>query len=381
MRRKPVYMSGYKIFLKHSFQSIFQIDLRRIKGQKARFWINLRPILPGAHILLRYKRLSKLFLLAFLFASLPGSAFAADSLEIRNQSRSEILNIFVEPVQKKDDAVFLRLDLAPGAADKIDNPSCMANLRVDTGLQLWLYKSVDLQNARQLLFCADYPGCLAVSSKNGQDVYEAYSLKNLVPGTGSKPVCELSHFRPLMPMKEVCALLDTDAILDDNGAYLTGLGFAGKLWAARLAPFKTGKISGDSLLEHMELRTPLSRDNIADVLATLYKQDYVPWQAEFPGQDIDFVDLPTLDDKARKEFLIQAIDKFLKQNKKKDFSRAINNISDEDGEASILLAPAESLESLANADNPLEDVQLFTMVLKPFSATLLLDVSAYKGGQ
>lgn len=325
--------------------------------------------------------LQKTFILFLFIHIIIVTTGHANPLEICNQSNAEILNIYVEPVKQKQDSIFLRLDLAPGASAKIDNPACLANLRVDTGIQLWLYKLVALQESKQLLFCPDYPGCLALQGMDGNLVYEAYGIKDLVPAKGAKPVCELSRFRPMMPMKEVCALLEADATLDDNGNYLTGLGFAGKLWAARLAPFQKGEIKGDSLLEHMELRKALTRDDIVDVLATLYRQNYVPWQAEFPGQDIDFYDLPARDSRENKELLMWAIDKFLNRQGSRGLTGPIKNPGDEDGEASILLAPSDSLAALANADNPVEDVQLFTMILKPFSSTLLLDVSAYKGGQ
>lgn len=326
------------------------------------------------------------FFLGLIFLLVVGYFLAttpcqAASLEIRNQSTSEILNILVEPVDNKAGEIFLRLDLAPGAADKIENPSCNAKLRVDTGLQFWLYNAVPLKDALQLLFCPEYPGCLALRDTKGLITYQAMGIKDLVPQKGSKPVCELSSFHPLMPMKEVCALLEPDIARDDNGACLTGLGFAGKLWAARLAPFQTGPITEDSLLEHMELRTALSMQDISDVLNVLYKQDYVPWQAEFPGQDIDFADMTAMNEQDSRDLLTQAIEKFLQTQKNKKVAPQINNTADEEAEANILLAPAKSLQALANADNPPEDVQLFTMVLKPLSSTLLLDVSAYTGEQ
>lgn len=303
------------------------------------------------------------------------SFISASILEIENQSNAEILNILVEPIHKNADPIFLRLDLAPGAKDKIENPGVRANLRVDTGLQLWLYENVYLEEAINLLFCGKYPGCLALRNKKGDLVYEAFGLEELVPVKGSKPVCELSSFHPMMPMKEVCAILERDMPRDDNGACLTGLGFAGKVWAARLTPFQNGPISENSLLEHMELRRKLSLGDVMDVLETLYKQDYVPWQAEFPGKDMDFSDATSKEEQINKDTLTRVIEKFLKEKPPKK----LDNPEDDDGEASILLAPVSSLKALANADNPPEDVQLFTMVLKPMSSTLLLDVTAYSG--
>lgn len=303
--------------------------------------------------------------------------FAAN-LEIRNQSGSEILNILATPVSQEKAPIFLRLDLLPGAADTIQNPGGQANLRVDTGLQFWLYDAVDLANANRLTFCADYPGCLAVRNKAGETVYETLGIKNLVPSRGERPVCQLDRFHPRMPMKEVCALLEKDIPRDDNGSCLAGLGFAGKVWAARLTPFQDEPITENSLLEHMELRKSLSKEDVDDVLATLYKQGYIPWQAEFPNLDLDFTDMTKLNESERKTLLAQAIDKFLASQK--NFPPQVNNAADEDAEANILLAPAYNIDALANADNPPEDVQLFTMILKPMTSTLLLDVSAYQGG-
>lgn len=324
----------------------------------------------------------RIHLSALMLAALAAAGFfmgiaSASVLEIRNQSSSEILNIMIEPQNKKDGAepIFLRLDLVPGAADKADNPGFRANLRVDTGLQLWLYKDVALEDAESLVFCPDYQGCLALRNKKGELGYAAVSLRELAPGHGSRPVCELGRFRPMMPMREVCAILEPDLPRDDNGACLTGLGFAGKLWAARLAPFQDGPITEDSLLEHMELRRKLSKSDVEETLDALYKLGYVPWQAEFPGGGMDFDGGAGL--QARKELVDKAIDKFLRS-----FSRRppqVNNAADEEAEASVLLAPADNLKALENADSPPEDVQLFTMILKPLSSTLLLDVTAYKG--
>lgn len=318
---------------------------------------------------------------AIAAAAAPAALFCvaealAAELEISNQSSSEILNILAEPADKKGAPVFLRLDLAPGASGMIENPDFTADLRADTGLQLWLYKSVPLKGAAALDFCQEYPGCLAARGNDGKIIYQAAGLQELVPQPGSKPVCELGRFHPLMPMKEVCAILERDLPLDDNGACLTGLGFAGKLWAARLTPFQNGPITENSLLEHMELRRPLSQKEALELLDALYKQGYAPWQAEFPGKDMDFAASPALKGQAGRRVLEEAIDRFLGQEKKGPIK---NNFKDDEAEARVLLAPAESLGALANADNPPQDIQLFTLVLKPQSSVLLLDVTAYKG--
>lgn len=322
--------------------------------------------------------LCKLFLFSFFFI-FPGVATAAETLEIRNQTSGEILNILVEP--EKGKSFFLRLDLAPGAAASVENPDCEAALRADTGLQFWSFPPLSLKDIKLLTFCGDHEACVIVEKKNGETGHESGRIANLVPQKGSKPICELSRFRPGMPMKDVCVFLEPDLAEDDNGALLTGLGFAGMLWAARLVPERNGPVSGNSILEHLELRKPLTDSDITEILNTLYRQGYTPWQAEFPAMDIDFVDMPKKDDSDAKALLADAVQKFLQSWKTGDRAPQINTAADEGAEASIMLAPRTNLEALANADNPSEDVQLFTLTLKPLSSTLLLDVAAYRGSQ
>ena len=51
------------------------------------------------------------------------------------------------------------------------------------------------------------------------------------------------------------------------------------------------------------------------------------------------------------------------------------------GEATIMLAPAAMLPNLADADTPRQDVQLFTLTLRPASKNLIVDVAAYQAGE
>lgn len=302
---------------------------------------------------------------------------AAGILEIRNQTNQEIINILVEPDNGKK--FFLRLDLVPGAADKVENPNCDASLRVDTGMQFWRFKSMKLENFKRLVFCGEHAACLVAEEKNGDVKHVAAEIENLVPGKGSRPVCELSLFKPGMPMKDVCAVLEKNLPEDDNGARITGMGFAGMLWASRLVPEQNGPVSENATLEHLELRKPLAEKDVIAILDALYKQGYTPWQAEFPNADIDFVNAPAEDDKKARMRVEEEICKFLKSWQNRERAPQVNNAADEDAEASIMLAPAANIKALANADSPAEDVQLFTLTLKPLSSTVLLDVAAYRG--
>lgn len=317
------------------------------------------------------------FLPVFFLSLIVQTVFAAGILEIRNQTNQEILNILVEADKGKK--FFLRLDLVPGAADKVENPGCDASLRVDTGMQFWRFKNMKLENYKRLVFCGEHEACIVAEGKDGDVKHEAAEIENLVPGKGSKPVCELSLFKPGMPMKDVCAVLEANLPEDDNGARITGLGFAGMLWASRLVPEQNGPINENSALEHLELRKPLAEKDVMAILDALYKQGYTPWQAEFPGADMDFVNSPATGDKDAREKVEAEIRKFLKSWQNRERAPQINNANDEEAEASIMLAPASNIQALANADSPAEDVQLFTLTLKPLSATILLDVAAYRG--
>lgn len=315
------------------------------------------------------KRAVLLFGLA-LFIAAP---VAAGTLQIENRSRQDILNIFVQPSQKGGKSFFMRLDMSPGAKDSVENPECRGNLRVDTGLEFWSYEGIDLASAKKLIFGGKTPAGLTVVMADGGSRELAGGVSRLVPLPGDKPVCGLDRFRPKMPMKDVCSILAPNIPTDDNGALITGLGFAGLVWAARLAPEQKGQVSGESRLEHLELRRPLNQDEVFKILQTLYRQGYVPWQAEFPGKDLDFAK----DRPESREIVRQAIEAFLARPQK----NPAPNPRDEEPEASILLAPQAILPALEDADSPREDVQLFTLILKPATATLYIDVAAYAGNE
>lgn len=300
----------------------------------------------------------------------------AGALSIRNQTNLEIINIMVSP--QKGPNFFLRLDLLPGKGVKVENPDCEAALRVDTGLEFWFFDKVDLKNANEMVFCNEHNACIILlSQKDGQAGHMRGKIQGLVPAPGSKPVCELGQFRPRMPMKDVCAILEANTPRDDNGSLLTGLGFAGMLWAARLAPTKPENGNeADSILEHMELRKPLSLDSARAILDALFRQGYVPWQAEFPNLDMDFADMPKQDEAGQKRMLMEAMARFMENQRNGDAQK--NAAYQQDDEARVLMAPASSLRTIANADSPEQDVQLFTILLQPRCDTLLLDVAAYE---
>lgn len=298
-------------------------------------------------------------LLAILFAllmpALSAHAAGKNLLRLENQSETDILNILIT-AGKKD--FFLRLDLAPNDSDEVENPDLVANLRVDCGLFFLFYEKVPLPDAVALVFCSAHTDCLSVDLKDGKSHHLQGKRQNLVPPEHSRPVCELSRFTPGMTMADVCSILEKDAPKDDNDAVIASLGFGGMLWAARLYPGKGG------MLEHLELRRPLEFADLKKLLEFLWKKEYVPWQAELPGLDVDFAEMSQKEPMAQWNFLDGALDNFLKDRK---------------GEATVMLAPAGSLPLLADSDSPSRDVQLFTLTLKPKSNLLLLDVAAYKG--
>lgn len=275
-------------------------------------------------------------------------------LRLENQGDTDILNVLVITGKK---SFFLRLDLAPRDSDEVENPGVVADLRADCGFFFLFYEKVPLPQATALIFCHDHPDCLAVDLKDGATLHLQGRRGDIVPPEGSRPVCELTQFVPGMTMADVCSILPQDAPKDDNDAVITGLGFGGLVWAARLYPGK------DGMLEHIEMRRPLEFADLKRLLEFLWQKKYVPWQAELPGLDIDFAEMPQKDPYHQWDFLDGALDNFLKDRK---------------GEATVMFAPEGSLPALADADAPSTDVQLFTLVLRPASNMIFLDVAAYK---
>ena len=315
-------------------------------------------------------RIVALLLLALLCVFPARGSSAAETpscLTVSNQTSRDLLNIRFHQGRT---TYFVRLDMAPGARDDIENPGVTADLRVDTGLAFWFFKAVPLAQARRLTFCGDHTACLILEQKNNISRHINGNAQSLLPGELSRPVCTLDQFRPGMTMNDVCSLLEPDPPRDDNDAVLTSLGFAGMVWAARLAPSQSsggsGTLSGRDRLGHLELRQHLTDANLAALLRTLYSQGYAPWQAELPGLDMNFTEMTDMDTAKQKDILQRALEYFLQSGR---------------GEATLMLAPAAMLPALADADAPQRDVQLFTLTLRQSSRTLVVDVAAYQGGE
>ena len=261
---------------------------------------------------------------------------------------------------------FVRLDMPPGGKDDIENPGALTNLRVDTGLALWLFKDVHLNKAQTLTLRMGDKPVLELAAPKAELPRITGEAQSLLPGPDAGPVCALDRFRPGMPMKDVCALLSATPQRDDNDAVLASLGFAGMVWAARLEPAQRGEKPSSKtplVLDHMELRRKLDQETLDKLLNALYEQKYSPWQAELPGLDINFTQMPSMDLNKQKDMLRQVLEYFMSASK---------------GEATIMLAPTEMLPKLADADAPSSDVQLFTITLRPASKNLVVDVAAYQ---
>ena len=296
-------------------------------------------------------------------------AAAPQNLTIANNTGEDLLNIHL---QRGKVTQFMRLDMPPGGSEEIENPGGMVELRLDTGLALWTFSRVPLAQAVSLTF-GPQPDTLTLMMGKGDNRQFSARVRSLLPDENSGPVCALDQFRPGMYMKDVCALLDQSPPHDDNDAVLTSLGFAGMVWAARLLPGqaengKSGlfRSAGPDRLEHMELRRKLDAATLNKLLATLYAQGYAPWQAELPGLDMNFVEMPKSDSARHKEILQQVLDYFMASGQ---------------GEATVMLAPSAMLPNLADADKPQSDVQLFTLTLRHSSKNLVVDVAAYQASE
>ncbi|MBD5538739.1 MAG: peptidoglycan glycosyltransferase [Desulfovibrio sp.] len=292
---------------------------------------------------------------------------AAPEMSIGNQTNQDIINIRFQTGPR---VFFLRLDMAPGQRDEVENPGGVADMRVDTGLEFWSFRDVPVGETRRMTFCGDHAACMILESRDGIARHVRGETQDLVPQPGSRPVCEFDQFRPGMTMSDVCSLLRPDVPRDDNDALLEGLGFAGQLWAARLIPGgvtaagEDARSLGHEYLEHLELRRPLEKAALEQLLAELYARGLTPWQAEFPGLDMDFAEMPDLSPEKKRELLEQTLQRFLAQGM---------------GEASFMLAPEAELPALADGDEPRTDVQIFTLTLRPGSGVLLVDLAAYRG--
>lgn len=318
-----------------------------------------------------------LFLLFAVFspAHLPAAARAASpqALQLVNETSQEVLSLGIRSGRQ---AYSVRLDMPPGGKDRMENPGGTADLRVDVGTAFWHFRNVPLKGARGLRFAADKAEdkagnksvSLFLTTATGEALRTADEVQNLLPGPEATPVCALERFRPGMGIREVCALLESSLLRDDNDAVIASLGFAGMVWAARLFPGQTedaekgGGAWGPKHLDHMELRRDLNTETLTGLFGALYAQGYAPWQAELPGLDMNFAEMPGQDKARQKDILQRALEHFL----------AVG-----EGEAAVMLVPEAVLPELS--DSPETDVQLFTVTLKPASRGLVVDITAYQG--
>lgn len=305
--------------------------------------------------------------LAALFILWPGIV-SSNQLLIKNETQQDILNILATAPAREN---YFRLDLQPDAQDRVENPGLRSDLRIDTGHELVRFSDVDLADAVSLTISMG--PALLLRTRDGKTIELKGNTQHLIPRGEEAPVCHISSFHPSMPMKDVCDILSGELPRDDNGALLTGLGFAGMTWAARLSPRLTDPDTNpnDLLLEHMELRRPLDKKDISKLISYLLEQGYTPWQAELPGLDMEFSEQATTD--TRKDLLLSTLDKFLLQ---------IDHQSHKEkkcDQATIIFAPADQLQELQTADEPGKDIDIYTIILRPCTKTLIVDVAAYHG--
>lgn len=317
------------------------------------------------------QHLASLLLLSFCLL-LPQSVLASPlpeeadveppTLSVRNLTTQELLSVRFSTARQEN---FARLDLPPSGEDALENPGGKQDIRLDMGFALWTFTGIALDDLTGIAACAEHKeSCLILVHRNGKTEHRQGTVWNLLPEPGSRPVCALTRFRTGMKMQDACAILEKDAPRDENGAVLTSLGFADLIWAARLTP---GPGDPDvASLEHLELRQVLTREHLHALLQTLYAQGYCLWQAEFPGMDVDFTEMASIDDAQRQRILEQGIELMFAAGT---------------GEASIMLAPRSQVAALREADAPGEDVQLFTVSLYPASRTLLVDIAAYRADE
>lgn len=310
----------------------------------------------------------KLAVLPLLLLGMAGPAWAGP-LALINETDSGLLNILVKLPEKE---LFLRVDLLPGGKEAVENPGGRAALRVDTGLEFWNFPPVGLADSKSLTFCKEHGICLLVAGSKGSRHIQG-QREPLAPG--NKPVCSLDNFHPAMTMGQVCAILPEKMPQDDNGALLTPMGFGGLTWAARLVPVQAGPVTPSTQLEHLELRRRLDADDVARLLDTLMRRGYTPWQAELPGIELAFG--PNADARQKKEILIDSLAGFLAAHSQKGHKN--HALKEKCDDASIILAPAKLLPALENADAPPEDLEIYTIVIRPCTGLLLLDVAAYHG--
>lgn len=304
----------------------------------------------------------------FLFIFSLACVCNASPLKIINHTGHDLLNLLA---RSPGHEYFFRLDLDPDASAEVENPRCAATIRLDSGLHLYNFSELDLADIKALSFGPDAQ--LTITTNNGKSRQEKGHVHHLVPRPGDPPVCNLGTFHPAMPMKDVCAVLPGELPRDDNGAIMVGMGFADLIWAARLVPEPSSPPvpTEDTLLEHMELRTALAPGAVKKVIAHFFKEGYAPWQAELPGLDMEFDE--NASPASQEELLLATLLRFME--KSAHSSHALRKCD----QASVIFAPRKMLPGLEMSEDPETDVEIFTLVIRPCTNILLVDVAAYRG--
>ncbi len=306
----------------------------------------------------------------------PGNALAVQiarptpevgSLTIINATSEDVMSI---SFRTKHGLTFTHYDMAPDGRNEMENPGEAVDIQVDVGLSLWTFKDVPVGQSVGLTLRHSAAPEIELHMPSGGARSITGEVQELLPVSDMQPVCALQRFRPGMTMKDVCTLLDAKTPHDANGALLTSLGFAGLTWAARLEPRQAeqgqNSTAGDAVLDRLELRRKLDTATLDTLLGALHTQNYMPWQVELPGVDINFAQMFAMDAAKRNVMLQKLLEYFLLSGK---------------GEASIMLVPAEVLPHLSDADMPGVDVQLFTITLRPASHSLVVEVVSYDDGR
>ena len=139
-------------------------------------------------------------------------------------------------------------------------------------------------------------------------------------------------------------------------------GFGVILCAAGMAAHLAGAFAANTTLPVIGI--PMkggAMDGLDALLASLYGMGYRPWQAELPGLDMNFTEMPVADQKRQMEILHMALGMLMNAPR---------------GDACIMMAPGDMLPDLIS-DTPRKDVQLFTITVRRPTATLIVDMTAY----
>lgn len=88
----------------------------------------------------------------------------------------------------------------PGGKDDIENPGALTNLRVDTGLALWLFKDVPLNKAQTLTLRTGDKPVLELAAPKAELPRITGEAQSLLPGPeAGPPGAPLTAFAPACP--------------------------------------------------------------------------------------------------------------------------------------------------------------------------------------